>query len=239
MIEGEINRREPQTEEEQEEEEDTQEEEQEQEEDQDQEEEEDDTSVNGEESDQRATNNLRRSARIRAQASQVNDAAMQQIAHLIPEEAKHLPFLQAVAYIPHEKMDYYMVLDLVQKGWIIGLNTGIGNQEAQEVHGQRRRPSTSTRQRGELNNAGEAETSEPTRRTRTAKAIKNLKKIGPKIKNKVLSDKKKQKINGNPETERGRLQKGNGSPTAAHHMQQSGNGSRTADVPFPQELTFD
>ena len=248
VIEGEINRKEPETEEElQEEEEATQEEEQEQEQDQEQEEEEDDTSVNGEESDQRANNNPRRSARIRAQASQVNDAAMQQIAHLIPDEAKHLPFLQAVAYIPHEKMDYYMVLDLVQKGWIIGLNTGIGNQGNQEVQGQRQRPPTATRGRGELalrrlsnfNNAGEAETSATTRRTRTAKAIKNIKKIGPKIKNKVLSNKKKEKINGNPETERGRLQRGNGSPTAAHHMQQSGNGSRTAEVPFPQELTFD
>ena len=140
----------------------------------------------------------RRSPRLLAMAEAVDADAMSDIAHLIPKEARKLPFLQAVAFIPPHKMDFDQVLRLVERGWSVGLSLGKAASGAdQGARPRRHQPATlaaatrqsstslATRRLMDHNQAGRTEGTNPkfergtsTRRTKASEAITRMKKAG-------------------------------------------------------------
>ena len=142
----------------------------------------------------------RRSPRLIARASAIGDAAVQELAHLIPRAAQQLPFLEAVAFIPPEMMDFNLVLELVQKGWVLGMSTGVEAQ-ARHQNPPRRprssRPSLAMRRLANHNAAGESEqeTGQGERKKKKSTLTK-MKKLGKEAKNIV---KNKIRTIGTPE----------------------------------------
>ena len=129
----------------------------------------------------------------------IEAAAIRDIAHLIPERAKSLPFLQAVGFIDHSRLNFNEMLNLVQKGWSLGLTIGRSNAtedqrpQPQRPHQRTQRPrrdsSTSSRQSLALrrlqpfNRTGAAEGASS--RSSTRKALSSIKKLGGKAINKA------------------------------------------------------
>ena len=147
-----------------------------------------------EEQTEEQTTGRRRSPRLMARAEAVEANAMSDIIHLIPKSARHLPFLQAVAFIPPHTMDFDKVLHLVQHGWSVGLSLGQATTREGDEQGRRQsqsrarrtnrsRPTLAARRLQDHNQAGRSEQQAMERgsekRRSTAKsALNKIKKIG-------------------------------------------------------------